>query len=129
MSLAERILLLAQSINSNISTPIAKKNVYEEDPRPDLNEDHHLWGRLLKLTKTIPSEKESSEVLGVLHGMRCGGTRIVKVNNGAYILSPTVDNFRGWDSKENYESFRDEFLIPHSANIRSLFQKLESECQ
>lgn len=98
---------------------------YESDPRPDLKEDHLLWNRLLRQAKQI------NEELGmILHGLRCGGTRIRKVK-GWYVLRPDVDPAGkvAWEKQEDYEELRDKYLMPHVNVMKELMKQLTREVE
>lgn len=45
----------------------------EEDPRPDLAEDSVLWRILL----TVARQYQGGKLFGLMHGLRCGGSRLV----------------------------------------------------
>lgn len=45
----------------------------EADPRSDLREDSVLWRILL----TVAREYEGGKVYGLMHGLRCGGSRLL----------------------------------------------------
>lgn len=45
----------------------------EKDPRADLVEDSTLW----KILLTIARDFEGGKIFGLMHGLRCGGTRLV----------------------------------------------------
>lgn len=124
---------LAQQIQSRKSQEAKREpeNTYQppqlwEDPRPDLADDHHLWQRFLKLACNLPDEKNAFELVGVLNGIRCGGTLLVKGQSG-YILRPLIDPKRGWSSQQEYEEMRDKYLKPHQKHIKVLLQVLKRE--
>lgn len=83
------------------------------DPRPDLSEDSELWSELLTIANSFhPNEKEKNKKFClVLHGMRCGGTRLRQGKNG-WVLRPDIDPTGrvAWISQEEYEYFRDKYL-------------------
>ena len=97
-----------------------------EDPRPDLEGDHYLWERFLKLACNLPDEKEAFELVKVLNGMRCAGTRMVK-GRASYILRPLIDEQKGWGSQEEYEEMRDKYLKPYSDKVKVLLKLLTDE--
>lgn len=123
---------LQQTKTEPVSPPVGdqqtehKRPELWEDPRPDLTEDHHLWRRLLKASHNLPDEQEAYKVTGVLNGIRCGGTLIVR-GNGGYVLRPLIDPKRGWSSQEEYEAMRDKYLKPHLQSIKVLLQVLKQD--
>lgn len=96
---------------------------YSTDPRPDIKIDHLLWNRLLRQANQI-----NEELAMILHGLRCGGTRIRKVK-GWYVLRPDVDPAGkvAWEKKEDYEQLRDKYLKPHLNVVIELMKKLTRE--
>jgi hypothetical protein len=94
---------------------------YIIDPRPDLEEDHHLWKQLL----TIAHSKDE-ELAKVLHGLRCGGTRIKKENK-RYVLRPDIDPTGrvAWETEEDYRELRDKYLKPYSFLAIQCLKELE----
>ena len=98
-----------------------------EDPRPDLEDDHHLWQRLLKLCCNLPDDEQGLELCGVLNGLRCGGTRLVRGKSGGFILRPLIDPRLGWENREEYEYIRDKFAKPHAETIKVLLKVLTDD--
>lgn len=98
-----------------------------EDPRPDLADDHKLWQRFLKAAHNLPDEKIAFQVTGILNGIRCGGTLLVKGNNG-FVLRPLIDPDKGWGSLQEYEYMRDKYMKPHIESIKVLLAVLKQEC-
>lgn len=95
---------------------------YTEDPRPDLQEDHQLWTRLL----TLAMKKHGEELAGVLHGFRCGGTRLRQGKHG-YVLRPDIDPTGrvAWMSMAEYEEIRDKYLAPWREEVIALLKGLD----
>lgn len=95
---------------------------YTEDPRPDLQEDHQLWIRLLELAM----KRYGEELAGILHGFRCGGTRLRRGKNG-YLLRPDIDptDSVAWPSVEEYEAMRDKYLAPWREEVIALLKGLD----
>lgn len=93
------------------------------DPRPDLGEDHLLWEDLL-----LRAYLHKEELAGVLHGLRCGGTRIRK-HKGRFVLRPDVDltGRVAWERKEDYEELRDKHLNPHRKIMIEILAQLTRE--
>ena len=98
-----------------------------KDPRPDLEDDHHLWERLLTLSLNIPDEEKGLDLCGVLNGLRCGGTRIVRGKSGKFVLRPLIDPEIAWKDREEYEEIRDRFAKPYSTEIASLLKVLTDD--
>jgi hypothetical protein len=93
------------------------------DPRQDLSEDHHLWKCILLRSYTV-----NPYLTHVLHGLRCGGTRIQKGRTW-YVLRPDIDptGNLAWDSLESYEELRDRYLKPHLDELIDLLKQLTKE--
>ncbi|MDX5091624.1 hypothetical protein SD939_10440 [Lactobacillus crispatus] len=106
--------------------PAHKPPALWEDPRPDLQDDHRLWQRFLKLASNLPDEKEAFKLVGILNGIRAGGTQLVKGNNG-FVVRPILDSTTGWASQEEYEYMRDKYMKPHIDSIKVLLQVLKQE--
>lgn len=55
----------------------------DRDPRPDLAEDHFAWVNVLITAHQIdPYRRTAKSVFGLLHGLRCEGARLQKLENG-----------------------------------------------
>lgn len=106
-----------------VQSNLGKLDQTSIDPRPDLKEDHLLWTRLLDQANGL-----DEELAGVLHGLRCGGTRIRKVK-GRYILRPDLDPTGriAWERVEDYEELRDKFLKPFAQEVIQLLGGLKHE--
>lgn len=130
MSLSERILLFAKKIDPSvkIEQPSEEYQLPQiwVDPRPDLKDDHPLWNRLLQLTFGITDDKESFEICGVLNGIRCGGTLLVKSKNG-YKFQPLIDKQMGFNCREDYDELKEKYLKPHAYQIKVLLKTLSEE--
>ncbi len=83
------------------------------DPRQDLVEDTCLWTILL-----TEARKKSITLAGVLHGLRCGGTRIESGAKGLVI--------RGGDW-EDYGTYRDKYLMPYKDDVKKLLERLNKK--
>lgn len=94
---------------------------YTEDPRPDLQEDHQLWCRLLELAM----ERHGEELAGILNGFRCGGTRLKK-GKTSYLLRPDIDpNGKvAWESVAEYEQMKNKYLEPWRKEVVALLKEL-----
>jgi hypothetical protein len=90
------------------------------DPRNDLPEDSFLWLQLLANAYRI-----NYELFGVLHGLRCMGTRII-MGNTQYILRPTIDAHLGYATIQHYEKDRERWLVKWTIEIIELLKGLHS---
>ncbi|WP_237699881.1 hypothetical protein [Alicyclobacillus acidocaldarius] len=88
------------------------------DPRSELTLDHDVWELLL--TKVVDDE----EIGWILNGARCAGCRLF-LTDGHYRIEPTIDPKRGFDTKEDWEEFRRQWLLPNAGKITAALRKLE----
>lgn len=91
-------------------------NLAPLDPRPELQKDSELWELLLLNAWVLGDEREGdpNSLYGALHGLRCGGARLVVINDGqCRIISGD------WGTEE-YERLRDQYLKPHHAELVKL---------
>jgi hypothetical protein len=105
---------------------IIGKPIYQ-DPRPDLADDHHLWNELLLYAlKFQPQDQQKSEEFcGVLHGLRCGGTRLRLGKNG-WELMPDIDisGNVAWSNPAEYNQMKKQYLVPWSDWIAGALNQL-----
>ena len=109
------------SLTKHLKQAEHKRPSYTVDPRPDLNDDSAIWTELLKLAMS----RHGEELAGILHGFRCGGTRIKRGRNG-YVLRPDVDptGTVAWPSVEEYEAMRDKYLAPWREQVTELLKEV-----
>ena len=89
---------------------------YRLDPRPDLVEDHRDWMAVLAV-----AELEDSYLYGLLHGLRCGGTRL-ELRDGAKGQYYRIDYktlLEVWDEQE----LRETWLEPHRHQIKQVLDR------
>ena len=112
----------------------------DRDPRPDLREDHILWASVL-----ITAQKYDSKILvdrtfsgqsnglkselpcdgsifGLLHGLRCGGARLNKLDNGGLKLDyePLLSSNGGaWDK----DLLLKDWLMPFRKEMAAVFRR------
>lgn len=91
-----------------------------------MQDDHEYWTKLLNLAM----DKHGEELAGILHGFRCGGTRIKRGRNG-YVLRPDVDptGTVAWPSVEEYEEMRDKYLAPWRDKVTELLKEVSKKCR
>ncbi len=97
----------------------------QADPRPDIWWDSVLWGVVLTIAiqlDTFPNEERS--LYGLLHGLRCGGARLVWSKAGRLRLdySPLVKS-RGWSDSD----LRQNWLAPLASAIKAVFSAVEEQ--
>ena len=109
------------SLSKHLQPTTHSRPSYTIDPRPDLAEDSEKWTKLLQLAMN----KHGEELAGILHGFRCGGTRLKRGRNG-YVLRPDVDptGTLAWPSMEEYEAMRDKYLTPCREEVTKLLKEL-----
>lgn len=89
-----------------------------QDPRPDLTADTELWTKLLIIIKSI-----DEQLAFTLHGFRCAGARLIKQQSG-YIIRPEFNKDSLWNSQDEYDQYRQEFLVKSSREIIEGLNKL-----
>lgn len=91
------------------------------DPRPDLEDDHHLWVALLAEARRIdPAPGTERSLHGLLHGLRCGGCRLRWTDAGRLRLDYS-ELLETWEEAE----LREGWLIPQAAGITSAVRAVE----
>lgn len=115
----------------------------DRDPRPDLREDHILWASVLitaqKLDVKFLAERtfttkpdQSSQpptdlpcggsIFGLLHGLRCGGAKLEKLENGNLKLDyePLLGTNGGaWDK----DVLLKDWLMPFRQEMSTVFKR------
>jgi len=96
------------------------------DPRPDMDEnyaDSILWTIFLELAYDI-----DPELYGRLHGMRCQGTILKKVQGQKwnYIMAPVIDPAGdiGWRNRREYDEEKRKWLDPYRGDVIKLLGKI-----
>lgn len=91
------------------------------DPRPDLAEDSVLWEALLGwAARHDPGAGTEASLFGLLHGLRCGGCRLVRRPDGRLRLNYTA-LLDGWDETE----LREHWLMPNRQGIAAAVRAAE----
>lgn len=93
------------------------------DPRPDLKYDSPEWTILLQ---ALDEHCQSREFVGIMHGFRCAGLRLHRGAKG-YVLRPDFDPTSKWRTKEEYETDRNQWLMPWQEDIVRILQALTKE--
>ncbi len=90
------------------------------DPRPDLGDglESLNWADLLMTAWQI-----NRRMAYALHGFRCCGTRLVKNEKGSWVLRPEISP-RGWESKEDYDKFKEKYLEPNRRDVILALKKI-----
>lgn len=115
----------------------------DRDPRPDLREDRILWASVLisarkydaklSVDKTFankpndPNNQRSDlpcggSIFGLLHGLRCGGARLNKLDNGGLKLDyePLLNaNGGAWDK----DLLLKDWLMPFRQEMAAVFRR------
>lgn len=94
------------------------------DPRSaSYPQDSEMWALLLawsygdELLAYKQGEECSRSLYGALHGVRCGGARLVR--NGRTVRLTAGD----WPEDE-YAKLRERYLLPHGERLRTLLKNL-----
>lgn len=105
----------------------SKSRYSDQDPRPDLAEDHHAW----VATLTFAKEKDA-KLWGLLHGLRCGGARLKtqRSRRGQQFFKleyraadPNQRDGAGLMDTWNDNELRKNWLMPHKDAMRDLFHE------
>lgn len=86
------------------------------DPRPDHKEDHLRWVDMLQnclVWDGFSAPGQGERVWGILHGLRCGGARIQRIDGGlGYRLLPGEWKAEDWQQvKRDYlDGIKDEIV-------------------
>jgi len=88
---------------------------HKYDPRPDIKEDHQLWQLLLREAEQVDKQLYSN-----LHGFRCVGAKL-NINDDEMKLISNTDFF---NSNDNWQEYRKEFLFPFKNEITALFDEI-----
>ncbi len=91
----------------NLTNTTRKPKSITEDPRSDLSEDSEAWRKML-----VAAKRESILMCGILHGIRCGGARIVRGDKGLRITGGD------WDGYEKHK----EYLMPYRDQITKMLR-------
>jgi len=94
------------------------RSQYQYDPRPDLTEDSQLWEKILKI-----AEARDEKAYNILHGFRCGGAKL-EVKNNKVIMQPRIGENHLWQSQQEYNKDRKEWLMPLRESIGEIFDSL-----
>ena len=95
------------------------RSKYKYDPRPDLEEDSQLWKKILKLAEGI-----DKKAYHILHGFRCGGAKL-EIKNDKVNMKPRIGKNHLWQSQEEYNKDRKQWLMPLKDSISEIFDALE----
>ena len=95
------------------------RSEYQYDPRPDLTEDSQLWKKILKIAE-ITDEK----AYHILHGFRCGGAKL-EIKNNKVNMKPRIGEDYLWQSQEEYNKDRKEWLMPLRESIGEIFNTVD----
>ena len=96
------------------------------DPRPDLDEDSHLWAKVLERAR-----RSNQDVHGVLHGFRCMGARLL-LSDAGLKMEPRVhdgENPQAYEfhSREQYLQLRRRWLLPMTDEVSAIFKSAAEE--
>jgi hypothetical protein len=90
------------------------------DPRPDLGDgvESLAWADLL-----ATSFRFNKNLFYVLHGFRCQGTRLIRNDNGAWVMRPEIGP-NSWESQEAYDQWKKKYLEPLRREVILVLKKL-----
>lgn len=124
------------NILTNKPQPRNKKIMSESDrdPRPDLRDDHMLWASVLitahkmqnvygdGISDAADLDRLCVDIFSLLHGLRCGGARLERLENGNLKLNyePLLKENGGvWDK----EILLKRWLTPYRVPMVKVFRK------
>lgn len=94
--------------NKKISTTKTYKKE-AHDSRPDIKEDHFIWEEVLKVAYKM------GDVYGILHGLRCGGSRLSLDDRSLTFVFGTT--FLPTDISR----IKTKYIQPHKNEIKQVF--------
>lgn len=90
------------------------------DPRPDIKSDHDDWVDVLQNCLLWAGLQDGKGLHGVLHGLRCGGARLAKINNAmGYKLLPGSED---WKDKEKWGEAKEGYLDGVKDDLVAVFK-------
>lgn len=92
-----------------------------DDPRPDLQGDHHLWEGALRAAREVSADEGA--LYWTLDGLRCLGARLRPTPAGSLRLEP------GEMDADEFRDDCDRYLRPHVARLRQVLQSAVREAQ
>ena len=95
------------------------RSQYKYDPRPDLTEDSQLWEKVLRNAAT-----KDNKVYSILHGFRCGGAKL-EIKNNKVNMKPRIGEKYLWQSQDEYDKDRKEWLMPLRESISEIFDAVD----
>lgn len=93
--------------------------VHPADPRPDIEEDHQLWDAVLRAAWA--RGRGDNPIYGLLHGLRCGGARLTKKENGSLHMEYEA-LLKVWEK----ERILNDWLKPNVVGIKAAFTHAEA---
>ena len=95
------------------------RSKYQYEPRPDLKEDFQSWEKILKIAEVI-----DEKAYHILHGFRCGGAKL-EIKNNKVNMKPRIGEDYLWQSQEEYNKDRKEWLMPLRESIGEIFNTVD----
>ena len=104
------------SLAQKLNTKRGRKDYL--DPRHyDLVADSEEWEELLRICAEPDNGLQSpGRTYAALHGMRCGGTEIVR-QGSKYIMRPIIDERRAWRDQAEYDDAKNTYLMPYKDDV------------
>ncbi|MHB8171247.1 MAG: hypothetical protein ACYDG6_06860 [Thermincolia bacterium] len=117
---SENTPILTETSLSGVDDSIPKslqeyRKTYENDPRPDLQDDHELWVYTLKNAK-----EKYHETYGVLHGLRCCGAKLEETKLSLKLLPGNI-------SATDWDAWKPKWLAPIREKLKELFEFASSD--
>lgn len=91
------------------------RKLYENDPRPDLQDDHELWVYALKNAK-----EKYFKTYGILHGLRCCGAKLEETKLSLKLLPGDI-------STADWDAWKPKWLAPIREQLKELFEFASSD--
>jgi hypothetical protein len=97
-----------------------------DDPRPELKRDSHLWRRLFRVIPKLifPVDPIKSEALSkMMWQLRAWGVEMRWSTSGTRM---SIGGESAFEDLDEYEEFRNRFLMPYAEEIKRLLHELDA---
>lgn len=126
-TLTDELRQAIQRNRASLLALLAAEQTQEDDPRPDLAGDSHLWRTVLAHARRIdPDPTGPGSLHALLHGLRCGGARLRWTDAGRLKLDTSpLEGPDAWD----HDELREQWLMPAREGITAAIRAAEQAHQ